>query len=235
MKMILSDLDGTLLRPTENRISPKVLDAISSLYEKNIRFVIASGRAMSELRELFSTVQDKMCFVACDGALIFEGEQLLQAMPLENITQFDREESVLLQGRCMTYIKGSNAFVREMKLHYRGHATEYTNSGEIEETIYKAVVVSPKFEAEGVNVVYSTNRWTEYTAEGVDKGSATKFMLAHYGISPKEATAIGDNTNDIPMLRAVEHSVAVADAKYAVQRICKTTTDDVVKILRDEK
>ena len=68
MKMILSDLDGTLLRPSENRISPKVLDAISALHAKNTRFVIASGRTVSELRDLFAQVQDKMCFVACDGA-----------------------------------------------------------------------------------------------------------------------------------------------------------------------
>ena len=97
MKMILSDLDVTLLRPTENRISPKVLDAISALHAGKIRFVIASGRALSELRHLFSEVQDKMCFAACDGALIFEGETLLSGTPMENIAQFDREETVLLQ------------------------------------------------------------------------------------------------------------------------------------------
>ena len=231
MKMILSDLDGTLLRSSENRISPKVLDAISALHAKNTRFVIASGRTVSELRDLFAQVQDRMCFVACDGALIFEGDCLLSGTPIQNVAQFDRATCMLLQGRCMTYVKGNNAFVREMKLHYRGHATEFARTDEIEEPIYKAVVISPDFQPEGVNIVYSTNQWSEYTAEGVDKGKATRFLLAHYGIEPQDAAAIGDNTNDIPMLLAVENSVAVRTAKYAVQKICKQTIDDVVQIL----
>ncbi len=229
MKMILSDLDGTLLRPTENRISPKAYDAIAAMRKEDKRFVIASGRAISELWHLFLPVQDEMCFVACDGALIFEGCQLLFAAPIENIAQFDKADTLLLQGRFTTYVKGQNAFVREMKLHYRGHAIEFTQTAEIDEPIYKAVVFTRDFVAEGVETVYQDLRLTEYTAVSIDKGSATRFLLRHYGISPAEATAIGDNTNDIPMLLAVEHSVAVRDAKYVVQKICKKTADNVVE------
>lgn len=231
MKLILSDLDGTLLRATENRISEKALNAISGLESKGIRFAIASGRAISELWHLFSRVQDKMYFVACDGALIFEGKKLILDAPMQNIAQFDKAQSVLLQGRYMTYVKGQPAFVREMKLHYRGYTIEFESASEIEEPIYKAVVFDRAFQVQQLNMVYSDIRLAEYTAEGVNKGSATRFLLKHFGVDASEAMAFGDNTNDIPMLLTVEHSVAVRNAKQAVLKICKNTTDDVVQTI----
>ncbi len=225
MKLMISDLDGTLLLPSENRIALKTLEAISALQAQGIRFAVASGRAQSELYSLFSSVKDKILFVPCDGALIFEGEKLLFDAPMQNIAQFDKEDTVLLQGRYMTYVKGQSAFVREMKLHYRGHATEFENAAQIEEPIYKAVVYGNGFAAVGVNTVYRDMRLAEYTAEGIDKGSATRFLLKHFGIDKSEAAAFGDNTNDIPMLLAVEHSIAISHAKYAVQKVCKKTAN----------
>ncbi len=231
MKLVISDLDGTLLMPSENRIAQKTIEAISALRTKGIQFAVASGRAQSELLSLFSSVRDEILFVACDGALIFEGEKLIFEAPMRDISQFDQAQTVLLQGRYMTYVKGQSAFVREMKLHYRGHATEFGKTEDIYEPIYKAVVFGNGFAAEGVNKVYGDLRLTEYTAAGIDKGSATRFLLQHYGIDKTEAAAFGDNTNDIPMLLAVEHSIAVRNAKQAVQKICKKTTDDVVQTI----
>ncbi len=233
MKMFLSDLDGTLMTAAENRIAFRVLDAISAVQAKAIPFVVASGRAISELWRLFEPLTEKLLFVACDGALIFEGEKLIYEAPIKNLAQFNKEETLLLQGKYITYVKGQNAFVREMKLHYGGHAVEFSDVSEIEEPIYKAVVYNPQFEAQDVNRVYGDARITEFTAKGIDKGSATKFLLSRYGIEKAEAMAFGDNTNDLPMLRSVENSVAVYNAKHAVQSVCKYITDDIVKTMQE--
>lgn len=233
MKMFLSDLDGTLMTAAENRIAFRVLDAISEVQAKNIPFAVASGRAISELWHLFEPLKEKLLFAACDGALIFEGEKLIFEAPIQNLAQFNKEETLLLQGKYITYVKGQNAFVREMKLHYGGHAVEFSDVSEIEEPIYKVVVNKPQYEAQDVNRVYGDTRITEFTAKGIDKGSATAFLLSRYGIDKAEAMAFGDNTNDLPMLRSVENSVAVHNAKYIVQSACKYTTDDVVKTMQE--
>lgn len=233
MKMFLSDLDGTLMTATENRIDFRVLDAISAAQAKNIPFAVASGRAISELWRLFAPLKEKLLFVACDGALIFKGEKLIYEAPIQSITQFNKEDTLLLQGKYITYVKGQNAFVREMKLHYGGHAVEFSEVSEIEEPIYKAVVYKPQLEAQEVNRVYGDLRISEFTAKGIDKGSATTFLLSRYGIDKAEAMAFGDNTNDLPMLRSVENSVAVHNAKHAVQSVCKYITKDIAKTIQE--
>lgn len=233
MKMFLSDLDGTLMTAEEDRIANKVLDVISAVQARDIPFVVASGRAISELWGLFELLKEKLLFVACDGALIFEGKNLIYDAPIRNIKQFNKEETLLLQGKYITYVKGQSAFVREIKLHYGGHAVEFSDVNEIEEPIYKVVVFQPQFEAQDVNKVYSSSRITEFTAKGIDKGSATEFLLRRYGIDRAEAMAFGDNTNDLPMFSVVENSVAVRNAKHTVQNVCKYITDDIVKTIQE--
>lgn len=233
MKMFLSDLDGTLMTAAENRIAIRILDAISAVQAKRIPFAVASGRAISELWRLFEPFKEKLLFAACDGALIFEGKKLIFEAPIQNIAQFNKEDTLLLQGKYITYVKGQNAFVREMKLHYNGHAVEFRDANEIEEPIYKVVVFQPQFEAQGVNKVYADARITEFTAKGIDKGSATAFLLRRYGVDEAEAMAFGDNTNDLPMLRSVANSVAVQNAKRAVQIVCKYITNDIASTIRE--
>ncbi len=231
MKMILSDLDGTLLLPPHNTISPRMFEKIRCLSERDIRFVVASGRNVSELWHLFEPVIEKMCFVACDGALIYEGEKLIYAAPRIEVAQFKGVTPLLLQGQSITYVRGHSAFVREAKLHYRGHAVEFCENCEVAEPVYKAFVYDTTFRADGLNAVYADARHTEYTASGTDKGSATRFLLERYGVSPAEVIAFGDNINDIPMLSAVENRVAMRHAKAEVHKICNQIADNVMDLI----
>lgn len=54
-------------------------------------------------------------------------------------------------------------------------------------------------------------------AAGIDKGTAVAWMAAHYGIGVDEVVALGDWVNDIPMLRRVGLSFAMAQAPEVVQ------------------
>lgn len=54
-------------------------------------------------------------------------------------------------------------------------------------------------------------------AAGIDKGTAVAWMAAHYGIGVDEIVALGDWVNDIPMLRRVGLSFAMAQAPEVVQ------------------
>jgi hydroxymethylpyrimidine pyrophosphatase-like HAD family hydrolase len=49
-------------------------------------------------------------------------------------------------------------------------------------------------------------------APQADKKTALGVILAHLGISPQQAIAIGDNMNDLPMLSFVGFSVAMGNA-----------------------
>ncbi|MDM8271108.1 Cof-type HAD-IIB family hydrolase [Thermophilibacter provencensis] len=77
---------------------------------------------------------------------------------------------------------------------------------------------------DGLDVVYSSNRYLEFNAPGVNKGSGLLELARRLGISPEETMAIGDSSNDIPMIRAAGLGVAVAnatdEAKAAADYVC---------------
>lgn len=56
------------------------------------------------------------------------------------------------------------------------------------------------------------------------KASGVEALAAHYGISLKQVMAIGDNYNDLEMLRAVGWGVAMGQAPEAVQAAAKAVT-----------
>lgn len=61
-------------------------------------------------------------------------------------------------------------------------------------------------------VMLSADFLLEFTAKGVDKGNALRGLCKAIDIPIEQVVAFGDNHNDIPMLRAAGHSVAVANA-----------------------
>ena len=65
---------------------------------------------------------------------------------------------------------------------------------------------------DGLDVVYSSNRYLEFNAAGVNKGAGLLALAARLGVPCEEVMAIGDNSNDVAMLQAAGLGVAVANA-----------------------
>ncbi|WP_249029193.1 Cof-type HAD-IIB family hydrolase [Tannockella kyphosi] len=68
-----------------------------------------------------------------------------------------------------------------------------------------------------VSVSYSSNRYLEFNAAGVDKGAALRFLANYLGIEVEETIAIGDNYNDLEMIKAAGLGVAVSNANQDVK------------------
>ncbi len=75
-----------------------------------------------------------------------------------------------------------------------------------------------------VEVSYSSNRYMEFNALGVDKGNGILLLAKMLNILPEEIIAVGDNYNDLPMFREVGLSVAANNAVDAVKSVCDYTT-----------
>ena len=57
IKLVVSDLDGTLLNDNKE-IDSKISDVIKSLYEKGILFTIATGRNYSLSKKIINVLKD---------------------------------------------------------------------------------------------------------------------------------------------------------------------------------
>jgi Cof subfamily protein (haloacid dehalogenase superfamily) len=56
------------------------------------------------------------------------------------------------------------------------------------------------------------------------KGNALKIVANRLGISLEQAMAIGDNYNDVSMMKVVKFSVAMGEAKEDIKKICSFVT-----------
>ena len=77
-----------------------------------------------------------------------------------------------------------------------------------------------------LSMMFTSNFYYEYTALGVDKGSALKKTMKSLGIKPEECIAFGDSENDISMLEYAGIGVAMGNAQKGVLDIADEVTDD---------
>ncbi|MCR5016671.1 MAG: Cof-type HAD-IIB family hydrolase [Ruminococcus sp.] len=68
------------------------------------------------------------------------------------------------------------------------------------------------------------NGFWENVPRGFSKATAMDFILAKLGIPRENAYAIGDSMNDLPMLQAVEHSIAMGGAEVIYPYVSYVTT-----------
>ena len=75
IKLIASDLDGTLLAEHAQKLSDRTLDLIHQVTEKGIHFVSASGRQYDNQRRVFEKIKDDISYIAENGSIcIHDGE-----------------------------------------------------------------------------------------------------------------------------------------------------------------
>ena len=69
IKLVASDLDGTLLLNGAQQLPEEIFPLIRELKKLGILFVAASGRQYPNMRRLFDSVADEMAFICENGAL----------------------------------------------------------------------------------------------------------------------------------------------------------------------
>ena len=76
IKLIASDLDGTLLQNGAQELNPEIYDLILALKERGIHFAAASGRQYASERNLFKPIADEISYIAENGAVCIHNNHL---------------------------------------------------------------------------------------------------------------------------------------------------------------
>lgn len=79
IKLIATDMDGTLLDPRGQLDLPRLEKILDQLDQRDIRFVIATGNEVHRMRQLLEHLASRVILVVANGARIFEYDTLLQA------------------------------------------------------------------------------------------------------------------------------------------------------------
>lgn len=254
IKLIASDLDGTLLQNGAQELSPRAIELIKELKEHNILFVAASGRPISNLRRLFEPVKDDIAYVAENGSLcVYKGEVLSK-------TTIDRElglriiDAVHNFKQCDCTVSGEYILYTDSNNHqFLSHLTDVLDfdtkvvddlKADIPEPFLKMAVLDfagtkecenylkDLFSSE-IKVVTSGNLWVDFIAPGTNKGLALQTLMHHLAILPGESIAFGDQYNDVEMLQLAGTSYAMSNAAPGISYYSTYVTDSVEEVLED--
>lgn len=86
IKLIASDLDGTLLHNGAQKLTPRAIELIHELTQKGIHFVAASGRQYDNERRLFSEIKDEISYIGENGSIcIHQGKVISRGIIADDL------------------------------------------------------------------------------------------------------------------------------------------------------
>ena len=245
IKLIATDMDGTLL--DDNKQLPKNFDNIvKRLFNKNIRFVISSGRSYCTLKKQFSEYLDDMTFICDNGAYVVDKGKLLSVsvLPKDTVKEAVRfcdklGLTVLLCGKNGTWHNSRNDSQHQEIASYYVNQVKMEDLTLVDDDIFKIAVFEEsgiendgycKLEerfGENFNVQLSGKYWTDIMNKGVTKGTALRTIENRIGVRYEETMAFGDGGNDISIVREAGTGVAMGNAGDNLKQIADFITTHV--------
>ena len=70
IKLIVSDIDGTLVPDGSHEMNPELLDVIMKIRENGVQFAAASGRQWASIESIFGPIKEKVFYLSDNGAYV---------------------------------------------------------------------------------------------------------------------------------------------------------------------
>ena len=248
IKLIISDVDGTILLKNETSVSQRVLDAIEKLKKCGKKVAIASGRTYGSLEKLFSSVKKDLYFICCDGAVVIHNDKVLyckqigmgDVLDVIRRSEYENCGILLCTPKTPYVVQGSEDFSITAETQ-SGEETFYVrNLYEIKDPVVKIAVWSKDGNAEPLNflpkslrVAYNVGEWCEYTSAISNKGLAVSDLQMRLYLTKFDTCAVGDGINDVEMMKKSKLAVSANNSVSELESVCNLHTDDVAGFLDD--
>ncbi|MGB2684003.1 MAG: HAD family hydrolase [Olleya sp.] len=242
IKLIVSDLDGTLLN-ANHQVSDEFFELFKILKEKNILFVAASGRPYYSMLEKLKVIKDDIIIVSENGGLAIKQDHLLISNTFKKNSLTTISKLVVgLQDTHPVFCTKNKAYVISKSKKLLALLSEYYSNydiiddvSEITEDVYKIALYheessekyiypSVKHLEQNFKVKVSANHWVDISENIANKGYAIKHIQKLYNINESETMVFGDYNNDIEMLKLGHYSYAMDNAHPNVKTIANYLT-----------
>ena len=238
-RVALLDIDGTIT--DKNGAVPQqmieTLKKVNSL--PNTYVILSTGRILEH--ELSKSINSEIVALG-NGTLIFYKGKLVSSLTLDTnealkVAAFAEEKGYA----CQAY-EPERRLIIQRKNSYQHDDPEAKNPNnsimivdkhtydDVDKTPKMLIAVSPDktkqvqeevkqvVDLNKCNVMITTKTTVEIVPKGVDKELSLRQICKFLGIEPKEIIAVGDNNNDLPMLKAAGLSFGVANSSELVKQ-----------------
>ena len=248
IRVIATDMDGTLLDPKGQLDLPRLEKILDKLDQCDIRFVIATGNEVHRMRQLLGHLAERVVLVVANGARIFENNELIQAQTWDD-AMVDRalahfkgreyQDQFVVTAMNGGFVKEGTVFTEldkfmtpEMieKLYQRMNFVDEFDSSLFGGVLKMSMVVGEErldsvlqevndlFDGR-VRAVSSGYGCIDILQDGIHKAWGLVELLKRWNLKPEQIMAFGDSENDIEMLELAGISYAMENAEEAVKRV----------------
>ena len=248
IRVIATDMDGTLLDPKGQLDLPRLEKILDKLDQCDIRFVIATGNEVHRMRQLLGHLADRVVLVVANGARIFENNELIQAQTWDDAMVYkalghfkgrECQDQFVVTAMNGGFVKEGTVFTEldkfmtpEMieKLYQRMNFVDEFDSNLFGGVLKMSMVVGEErsesvlqeindlFDGH-VRAVSSGYGCIDILQDGIHKAWGLVELLKRWNLKPEQIMAFGDSENDIEMLEFAGISYAMENAEERVKEI----------------
>lgn len=234
LKLIVSDLDGTLLPYGQECVPNTVKKLIRELLDCGVHFAVSSGRTYSELLKFLPEFENDIYFICCDGAYYLKGGKILYSKHIMH-EQLLYVSMAAAKTPCIYHSAAESYATAGIPEGYHElFSPKEISSAEkipVNEKIYKITLFSSpiRLPAHASLRVHwnegETADITEYVNRFSNKGAALSDLKSRLFLSGLDVAVIGDADNDLSMMRGVKYSFAVGDRSKLVGAVADYKVD----------
>ena len=239
IKLVATDVDGTLLRDGTHDLHPAYYEAVRILRRKGIYFCVCSGRQYSSIRCLFNPVADDIYYIAENGTLIRTSDQILETLtfppeaylPLIRDIRRIPDADMVVSGADLSWVdSGEDSFIYHLLRDKYQYLLE--NVPDLADVPAGSVLKISAYHAQGdrglqdllrshwkeeLQVSTSGVTWVDISLKEAGKGSALAFLQNYLGVKEEETLYFGDNMNDLPAFERAGLAGTVANARREIR------------------
>ena len=249
--LLVVDMDGTIV-DAHGKISEADKAAIATAQANGVRVALSTGRVVDACRKYIAELGLDGVHIFFDGALVYDlsRKEIIFSRPIKPQTlkaavSFARQNIIYLELYTL-----DRYFVEEItwadKIHreFFGLHSTLANFDDIvgRETIIKCELMVHNDEEESKYQLFMDHfkgklrgsiartpafpdvRFVNVVDPDVSKGSALEKLAGHFGVSLDKVMAIGDGTNDLPLLEKAGLKIAMGNARPELKSISDHVT-----------
>ncbi|MDO5145714.1 MAG: Cof-type HAD-IIB family hydrolase [Eubacteriales bacterium] len=254
-KLIALDMDGTLLN-SEKVISDKTVEMIRKAAREGKEIVLSTGRCLAELREHLDRLPEVRYLNCVSGAVVYDClerkviySRTLSVEEMKKVLELSKMEDVMVHMLYLASVVDTKSIARMEEFGMGVYRPMFEQVTEKHEDMYQWYEASPipvgkcnlyhlapecrsrteerlKEAHMEVSAVYSEKTSLEITAKDVNKGTGLLRLCGHLGIRPEEVIAVGDNDNDVDMLKVAGLAVAMGNASDEIKELSDVVVAD---------